>query len=133
MDEPVQFFNQRYEMMHIFKFDWYKKLLLLFEKCMGHKDPVLGMVKPTSTVPRFILQRDTPKLHMKHTLRIDIPDDIPSEWTFPSPRNAQKQRIFVGANANDTSIGVLPYITKMGPHPNTPERWHVIRTPLKSS
>lgn len=122
MDEPVQFFNQRYEMMRIFQVDWYKKLLLLFEKCMGHKDPVLG-----------ILQRDTPKLNMKHTLRIDIPDDIPSEWTFPSPRNAQKQRIFVGANANDTSIGVLPYITKMGPHTNTPERWHVIRTPLKSS
>ena len=60
-------------------------------------------------------------------LQITVPQDIESEWTFPSPLTAQKQRIFAGAHPFDTSILVLPYINKMGLDLSAP--WKSIRTP----
>lgn len=61
-------------------------------------------------------------------LQIVVPDDILSDWTFPSPRDAQKQRSFAGAHPFDASVCVLPYRTKIGEF--SPSRWQSIRTPV---
>jgi len=93
-----------------------------FCKCMGCTDSPRVSAKSQLAVSKLrLVSIKRPKLE------IAIPSEVESEWTFPSPRNAQKQRIFVGADANDLSIGVLPYRKKLIGAPQ--ERWHAVRTP----
>jgi len=55
----------------------------------------------------------SPKRRIFVNLQVLVPGDMISEWVVPSPRNARKQRMSIGAKADDTSIEVLPYKTNM--------------------
>ena len=102
--------------------NWVAQLFAVFAKCFGHIDAAIRSMR---------LGRITQKQKTRTNLTVSVPGEFESDWTIPSPRNAQKQRIFVGADPNDISFRVLPYMTKMSYQ--TTERWHhTIRTPVHS-
>lgn len=108
--------------MHLFEPNWVEHLMWFLCKCIWCTDSPRVSANSQLAVPKLrLVSIKRPKLE------IAIPSEVESEWTFPSPRNAQKQRIFVGAGANDLSIGVLPYRKKL--IGTQQEHWHAVRTP----
>lgn len=89
----------------MFGLHWVAKIIVIVTKCIGRIDASMKSVRRKHT---------NPTTKIGPNLKITIPAEIESDWTFPSPRNAQKQRKLTGADANDISVRVLPYLTQMG-------------------